>query len=111
MDELAKKSEFLEGVGIGLEAEDYFNRGLDYGYKEEDEKAKEAFEKAIELKPDDAIAWNNRGVALGKLGENEEAVKSYDKAIELKPDHASAWYNKACTYSLKGEKGKSLENL
>ena len=38
-------------------------------------------------------------------------LASYDKAVELKPDYADAWYNKACSYSLKGDKGKSLENL
>jgi tetratricopeptide (TPR) repeat protein len=84
---------------------------LDYFYKGEYEKAKEEFEKTIELDPESVAAWMNGGVALGKLGKPEEAVKFYDKAIELKPDIADAWYNKACSYSLKGDKGKSLENL
>lgn len=111
LDELTKKSEFLEGVGVKLEPEDYFNLGLDLFYKEEYEKAKDAFGKAIKLKPDYADTWNNKGVALHDIGQPEEAVKSYDKAIKLKPDYADAWYNTACAYSLKGDKEKSLENL
>jgi tetratricopeptide (TPR) repeat protein len=68
LDELAKKLEFLEGVGVELKAEDYFNRGLDYYYKGEYKKAKEEFEKTIELDPESVAAWMNGGVALGKLG-------------------------------------------
>ncbi len=111
LDELTRKSEFLEGVGVELKPEDYFNLGVDYYYKEAYGKSKEAFEKAIELEPDGVDAWYNRGVALGDLEQYEEAVKSSDKAIELKPGHTGAWYNRACAYSLKEDKGKSIENL
>jgi tetratricopeptide (TPR) repeat protein len=94
LDELTKKEEFLEGVGVELEAEDFLNRGLDYYYKNDYENALEAFGKATGLKPDFASAWINKGVALRNLGKPEEALKSYDKAIRLKPDFVSAWYNK-----------------
>jgi len=60
-------------------------------------KAVELYEKAIELKPDDADAWTNKGVTLRKLNRHEEALKAHEKAIELKPDLADAWYNKGVT--------------
>ena len=43
LDELAKKSEFLEGVGVELGSVDYYNIWLDYFYKKEYEKAKGTF--------------------------------------------------------------------
>jgi tetratricopeptide (TPR) repeat protein len=53
-----------------------------------------AYNKALEIKPDDPIAWNNRGIALGNLGRNEEAIASYDNALEIKPDLHEAWNNR-----------------
>jgi tetratricopeptide (TPR) repeat protein len=94
LDEFAKKIEFLEAFGVPLKTEDYFSRGADFYYKGDYEHALEAYEKAIELKPDYAGAWCNKGVALGRLDRHEEALKAYEKAIELKPDYAGAWYNK-----------------
>ena len=48
------------------------------------------YNKAIELKPDYAEAYNNRGNALNKLGENEEATYSYYKALKLDPKYVEA---------------------
>ena len=64
-------------------------------------EAVQAFDKAIQLKPDSAEAYSNRGNALKELGQVEhavasydDAVASYDKAIQLKPDFAEAYYNR-----------------
>ena len=111
LDEYGKKIEFLEAFGVPLKPEDYLNRGTDFYQREEYELALKVFDKATELKPDYAGAWNSRGVALGKLGRYEEALDACDKAIELKPDYANAWYNKACAYSLIGDKENALKNL
>jgi tetratricopeptide (TPR) repeat protein/ADP-heptose:LPS heptosyltransferase len=43
------------------------------------------FEKAIELKPDDAELWRNLGLALGELGRNDEAILSFQHALKLEP--------------------------
>ena len=110
LEEFAKKSEFLEGVGVELEPEDYFNRGLDYFYKGEYEKAKEEFEKTIELKPDHVDAWMNRGVVLKNLGQPEEALKFHDKAIELKPDYAEAWSNRGAALHELGKYEEALKS-
>jgi len=111
LDEYGRKIDSLEAIGVPLKFEDYFNRGVDLYQREEYELALEAFDKAIELKPDDADVWSNKGVTLGKLGRYDEALKAHDKAIELKPDLAEAWYNKACAYSRKGDKENALKNL
>ncbi len=49
--------------------------------------------KAIEDKPDYAIAHNNIGLILQNLGKLKEAELSLHKAIELKPDFANAHSN------------------
>ncbi len=49
--------------------------------------------KAIELKPDYAVAHSNLGNILRDLGKLQDAELSYRKAIELKPDYAEAHSN------------------
>jgi len=97
---------FLKHLGFNS---NLYNRGVDFYYKGNYELALEAFDKAIEIKPDDAKTWSNKGVALGKLGRYDDALKAFDKAIEIKPEDAEAWYNKACIYSLRGDKVDALK--
>ena len=53
-----------------------------------------AFDKAIEINPQNSNAWNNKGVALGNLNKYDEAMKAFDKAIEINPQDSDAWNNK-----------------
>jgi Flp pilus assembly protein TadD len=50
-------------------------------------------DKAIELKPDCADAWNNKGVTLQRLEEYEEARKCYGKALDIDPSNSMAQNN------------------
>ena len=109
LDEYGRKIEFLEAFGVPLKSEDYFSYG-DYHYRRgEYELALKAMDKAIELKPDFADAWNNRGVALDKLGRHEEALEAFDKAIELKPDYSDAWNNRGVTLGKLGRHEEALK--
>ena len=75
------------------------------------------YQKAIELKPDYASAYNNWGNALTDLAKQKddeplynEGIEKYRKAIELKPDYASAYYNwgNALSYLAKQNGDESL---
>jgi tetratricopeptide (TPR) repeat protein len=44
--------------------------------------------KAIEIKPDYALAYSNRGFTYGRQGDYESAITDYTKAIEINPDYA-----------------------
>lgn len=45
------------------------------------------FEKAVELDPTYAAAWNNLAIAYEEQGNFTEANKAYGKAVELDPDN------------------------
>jgi FkbM family methyltransferase len=53
-----------------------------------------SYDRAIDLAPGLAEAWNNRGNTLTELGRLAEALASFDRAIALRPDYADAFYNR-----------------
>jgi tetratricopeptide (TPR) repeat protein len=67
-------------------AQDYNNHGnaLIKGKKDYD-GAIQDYSKAIELVPQDAVAYKNRGNAYKAKGDYEYAFQDYSKAIELNP--------------------------
>jgi len=84
----------------------HFQSGCALGKLERYEEAIKAYDRAIELKPDYAIAYYNKGCTLGKLERYEEAIVAYDKAIELDPDYVGAYYQRSIYLSLKEYKSK-----
>src|SRR6266699_1091567 len=52
------------------------------------EKALAAYELALRLDPDDALAYNGKGNALDDLNRYEEALVAYEQAIIQDPDYA-----------------------
>ena len=90
-------------------AENYKNLGNAYYIEFKLIDALDAYTRAIEIKPDFALAWNNKGIALWNLHENEEALKAYNKAIEFRPDFALAWNNKGIVLSKLDKKNDALD--
>ena len=60
--------------------------------------ALEAFEKATELDPTDAIAWQGKGRALYSLEKDQEALKAIETAMELEPNNAIPCFVRAESY-------------
>ena len=75
-------------------AEEYFYSALNKANLKDDYGAIADFTKAIELDPDDAVAYYNRGNSKRKLKDYYGAIADYTKAIELDPDVADAYYNR-----------------
>jgi Flp pilus assembly protein TadD len=40
-------------------------------------------DKALEIEPRNANAWNHNGLSLAELRLHQEAASSYDKALEI----------------------------
>jgi Tfp pilus assembly protein PilF len=45
------------------------------------------WQKAVEIDPTYAAAWNNLAIAYEQQGDFENAGKAYEKAVELEPDN------------------------
>ena len=61
------------------------------------EEAVKAYEKAIDLNPDDYDSWVGKGNALSMMGSRDEALEAFDKAIQMEPDNVYAWSWKGST--------------
>ncbi len=73
------------------------------------ESQEKAFEKAIEINPQNSMAWNNKGNALTNLNKSDEAIKAYDKTIEINPHKSIAWNNKGLILTFLGEYNEAIK--
>jgi tetratricopeptide (TPR) repeat protein len=55
-------------------------------------EAIEAYEEAIEIKPDKDEAYYGIGVAYDSSNKFKEAIEAYEKAIKIKPDYYEALF-------------------
>lgn len=62
-----------------------------------------AYQEAIALRPDYAVAYNDMGNALQQLGKLDEAIKSYFRALEIDPKLAAAHSNLGVYFRDQGE--------
>ena len=68
-------------------------------------------DRAIELDPDNALAYNRRGLAYSRLGEHERATKDFDRAVKLDPTDALAHYNMGNAHAALGWFNAAIKNL
>ena len=66
------------------------------------------YNKAIEVNPYYAEAYNNLGVALQAKGDIEEALYAYDRAIYINPEYADVYYNKGVLYTMNNMPERSI---
>ena len=48
------------------------------------------WERALQIKPDNAEMHHDLGQALEQMGKPEQAIGHYEQALRLKPDYAEA---------------------
>ena len=106
--EVAEEEEAVPAVGTAVEHDE---RGIVFALAGLYEQAITEFNKAIELDPEYAEAYNNRGNAYWNKGNFDRAIADYDKAIELDPEYAEAYSNRGFVYYLKGELTKAISDL
>jgi tetratricopeptide (TPR) repeat protein len=53
-----------------------------------------AFDRALEIEPNNSKTWENKGFALTSLEQYEEAIMAFDRALEIEPNNSKTWENK-----------------
>lgn len=78
--------------------EGFFDQGVNLAVGKFHE-ALDAFNRSIELDPDNSLLWVNKGFICSELKHYSEALEAYDRSIELDPDNSATWSNKGLIYS------------
>lgn len=92
-------------------AKEPFDKGIEYRMQGKFDEAIAEFNKAIEINPNDAQAYNNRGEAYFHKGNYDQAISDSNKAIELDPNSDQAYANRALAYHSKGEYDMAWEDV
>lgn len=85
-----------EGIDNARAAQSWFSIGYLFNSKEEPDfnAAIDAYDKALQLDPNFAKAYNNRGVSKAEIGRFNDAITDYTKALQLDPYYANAYNNR-----------------
>ncbi|MEG3951207.1 MULTISPECIES: tetratricopeptide repeat protein [unclassified Microcoleus] len=65
---------------------------------------------AIQLDPNNAMAYSNRSLLKYALGKKEDAIADYDRAIQLNPNYADAYNNRGNLKSTLDDKQSAIED-
>jgi tetratricopeptide (TPR) repeat protein len=85
LEKLSRQAPALEHI--------FTNLGIAYFNQEKYLKAQTAFERAISLNKDDAIAYNHLGILARIRGEFEKSRQHYEQAISIDNEYAVAHLN------------------
>lgn len=78
----------------GLRADDYIASAAQKQDKGDDRGAVADLDRAIQLDPNHAEAYNNRGYFKSKLADIQGALADYNRAIQLNPKYAAVYSNR-----------------
>lgn len=95
--------EDLKNYKIQKETAVFLFKGISNSNNHQYDKAIINFNKAIEINPRYANAYNDRGATYIKKGHNDLAIKDFNKAIEINPKHDNAYVNRGSAYDNEGE--------
>lgn len=79
------------------EAKKYYDQAMDKIDEEKYEEAILLFDKSIEIKSDEFVAWYNRGILKGMLGLYEESLPDFDMTVKLVPGYKKGYLNRGTT--------------
>jgi tetratricopeptide (TPR) repeat protein len=78
-----------------LTAQEWFEKALKDVENKSFEEALKSCDKAIQIEPSFAEAYNRRGYIFYTLEKLDRAIKDFNEAIRLKPNYPDAYFNRA----------------
>jgi len=72
-------------------------------------EALKCFDDALQINPQNDLAWGDKGLILDKQEKIEEALAAFSKAIAINPNNAITWHNKGLTLLRSKKLRESIE--
>jgi tetratricopeptide (TPR) repeat protein len=88
----------------------YFERGMLWGTRGDDEKAIEDYDRVVRIDPDFAAAYYNRGKACVRRGDYDKAITDFSQCVRLSPNDADNYHSRARVWAAKGDHDKAIED-
>ena len=70
-----------------------------------------AFNKALELDPDNATVLNSRGLTYSNRGEDDRAMADYDLALQRRPNFPAPYNNRGLIFLRRGELQRAYDEF
>ncbi len=96
---------------LSISTRDFIEQGRERLYRGEHERAIEEFSRAIQLNPNDALAYHERGYTYSQLRKYERAIQDFTQAIQLDPFDASAYNYRGQVYSRLRDYEKAIRDF
>lgn len=87
-----------------------FNLALSYQEKRDFLRAKNEYEKVIQIWPLYAEGHNNLGLVYKELGKHGQAIYHFERALALNPSYVRAQHNLGVIYHLRGDLKRAIKN-
>jgi Flp pilus assembly protein TadD len=91
------------------DSEIWYNKGNDLTKLGKFHEAIIAYDRAIEIDPNNSDAWNGKGFTLNKLDKYTEALQASNKAIEINPNNSDGWSTKGYALAKLGKYDEALQ--
>lgn len=88
----------------------YYNRGIMYRRKKDNEAALQDYDEAIRLNPRFAFAWYNRGNIYRDKNDDDRALTNYSEAIRVDPKYANAYNNRGEIHHRRGDYERAISD-
>ena len=88
----------------------YEKEGNSFYYKENYEKAIEAYDTSLKFDAKNAIVYNSLGFTYYVMENHEKAMEAYNKALAIDPDDENVYFNKGTIFLKEKKYDRALES-
>jgi len=89
-------------------AQYYYEQGDEHFKAGNLDQAITDYNRALEINPRDAEAYNNRGIAYDDKSQHDQAITDFNRALKINPRLAGAYNNRGFAYDLKGQYDQAI---
>jgi tetratricopeptide (TPR) repeat protein len=79
----------------------YYDRGIGYQRKGQDDLAIADYTEAVRIDPNNALAYYGRGLSYRHKGQDDLAIADYTQALRIAPTSVNTLYNRGLSYTYK----------